>query len=267
MDHVEAKARERAIWGEGNYPEIAKLLEPAARALVDACAISAGQEVLDVAAGTGNAALLAAREGASVVASDLAPGMVARGRDRSRAEGVAIEWVEADVEELPFEDGRFDCATSVFGAMFAPRPDAAARELFRVVRPGGSVGMANWTPASFAARMFAVATKYGPAPERPAPASVWGDDDAVRERFGGLGGSVELDRRALRWEFESLDEMREFFELNAPPWVAARAAMPAADYESMMGETLELAREASDLADDRVGIDVEYLLVVARKRG
>ena len=267
MDHVEAKARERAIWAEGNYPEIARLLEPAARELVDTCAISAGQEVLDVAAGTGNAAVLAAREGAGVVASDLAPAMVERGRDRSRAEGLAIEWVEADVEELPFGDGRFDCATSVFGAMFAPRPDVAARELFRVARPGGSVGMANWTPASFAARMFAIARKYGPTPERPPPASVWGEDEAVRERFGGLGGSVELDRRALRWEFESLDDMRGFFERNAPPWVAARAAMPEADYGAMMGETLELAGETSDLAGGRVGIDVEYLLVVARKRG
>ena len=139
------KERAREVWGLGDYHQVAQLTLPAARALVDACAISAGQEVLDVAAGDGNLALLAAEEGASVVASDISPGQVERGRARTAAEGVDVEWVEADVEELPFEDGRFDCCASVFGAMFAPRPEVAAAEMFRVVRPGGTVGLARST--------------------------------------------------------------------------------------------------------------------------
>ena len=133
MDIDAIKERHRWMWGLGDYADLSDALRPAAEALADACAVSAGQEVLDVAAGDGDFALACAREGASVVASDLAPGMVERGRARSQAEGYDIEWVEADVEALPFEDGRFDCEGSVFGAMIAPRPRVVAEELFRVV--------------------------------------------------------------------------------------------------------------------------------------
>jgi ubiquinone/menaquinone biosynthesis C-methylase UbiE len=142
---VEAiKERNRWMWGLGDYTELSEALRPAAEALADACAVSAGQEVLDVAAGDGNFAVACAREGASVVASDLSPGMVERGRARAEREGFDIEWVEADVEELPFEDDRFDCAASVFGAVFAPHPEVAAREMFRVVKPGGTIGLTSW---------------------------------------------------------------------------------------------------------------------------
>src|ERR671914_2627963 len=121
----------RQIWGLGDYPELARVLEPAAVDLCDACAVSAGQEVLDVAAGDGNFALACAREGASVVACDISPGMVERGRARSAREGYEIEWLEADAEALPFDDSRFDCVGSSFGAFIAPRPEVVARELFR----------------------------------------------------------------------------------------------------------------------------------------
>ena len=135
MDVDAVKARVRRVWDMGDYSYLSKRLEPASHELCDACAVSAGQEVLDVAAGDGNFALACAREGASVVASDFAPGMVARGRARSEEEGCSIEWVEADAEELPFEDGRFDCAGSVFGMMIAPRPERVAQ---RAVSRGAS---------------------------------------------------------------------------------------------------------------------------------
>src|SRR5207249_4551404 len=135
-------------------------LMPAAREVVDACAVSAGQEVLDVAAGTGNAAALAAAAGARAVASDFSPEQVARGKARTEAEGLQVEWVVADVEELPFDDGRFDCVMSVFGAMFAPRPERVASELFRVLRPGGTVGMANWGDRGFQAEFFQIMRRY-----------------------------------------------------------------------------------------------------------
>src|SRR3954452_14970686 len=138
------KQRSAEAWGLGDYARIAELILPVSRSLVDACAISAGQEVLDVAAGNGNLAVLAAEEGADVVASDLSPGQIELGPPRTEAEGVDVEWVEADAEDLPFDDDRFDCAASVFGMMFAPRPEAAAREMFRVVKPGGTVGIAAW---------------------------------------------------------------------------------------------------------------------------
>ncbi len=266
-DFVQFKERERAVWSAGNYPEIARRIEPAARALVDACAISAGQEVLDVAAGTGNVAVLAAREGASVVASDLTPALIEQGRTRAEAEGLDIEWIEADAEGLPFEDARFDCVTSSFGAMFAPRPDVVARELFRVVRPGGTVGMVNWTPTGFQGRMFAITRSYAPTVGGVPRPTEWGEEDAVRQRFEGLAASVELDRGTVRWEFDSLEAMGSFFEENAGPAVMAKRAMPADDYESMTRETLELAREVNGARDGSVAIDAEYLVVAARKRG
>src|ERR671918_3240647 len=156
MDVEAIKQRQAFIWGQGDYTMLSRQLAPAAEALADACAVSAGQEVLDVGAGDGNFAVACAREGASVVASDISPGMVARGRARSEAEGYGIEWVEADTEALPFEDARFDCAGSVFGAFLAPRPEVASRELLRVVRPGGTMGMTAWTPEGVMAEMFAI---------------------------------------------------------------------------------------------------------------
>src|SRR5689334_12673224 len=135
MSIDEEKQRTGAVWGMGDYKSFSEVLQPAAQALCDACAVGAGQEVLDVAAGDGNFAMACAFEGASVVASDLSPGMVELGRGRAQEEGYDIEWVEADAEALPFDDGRFECVGSVFGAMIAPRPRVAAEELFRVVRP------------------------------------------------------------------------------------------------------------------------------------
>src|SRR6266550_7236291 len=159
---AQLKQRSREAWDGAEYGPLAERLMPVAAELVDACAVSAGQEVLDVAAGNGNAAVVAAREGARAVASDFAPQQVERGRARTEAEGLDVEWVVADAEELPFEDDRFDCAASVFGAMFAPRPDKVARELFRVVKRGGTVGMANWGPYGSQGELFELMSRYGP---------------------------------------------------------------------------------------------------------
>src|SRR6266576_3823895 len=152
VDIAAIKQRSAHVWGLGDYTLLGKMLEPAASALVDACAVSAGQEVLDVAAGNGNFAVLSAREGASVTALDISPRQVELGRSRTEDEGLSIDWIEGDAEDLPFEDERFECVGTVFGAMLAPRPEVAAREMFRVVRPGGTVGMANWTKDGFQGR-------------------------------------------------------------------------------------------------------------------
>src|SRR3954463_4933916 len=158
----------------GDYDPIADMLRPAAQDLIDACAISAGQEVLDVGAGTGNLALLAAEEGASVVACDLTPEMIEKGRARTEADNVAGQWVLADAEDLPFEDERFDCAASVFGAIFAPRPEVMIEELFRVVRPGNTVGLTAWGDYGVQAEIFRLFDEYRPPSEFPDP-SEWGD--------------------------------------------------------------------------------------------
>ena len=181
MDVDQIKQRQAMIWAEGDYSVLSEQLRPAALALRDLCAVSAGQEVLDVGAGDGNFALACAQEGASVVASDLSPGMVERGRARAAAEGYDIEWLEADAEELPFEDERFDCVGSVFGAMIAPRPERAAAELFRVVRPGGTVGMTAWRSDSLVPKIGELARKYSPAvPAGPLPEE-WGEEETARD--------------------------------------------------------------------------------------
>ena len=198
MDLEQAKQQARTGWGLGDYSWLSEQLRPAARALCDACAVSAGQEVLDVAAGDGNFALACAEEGASVVASDLSPVMVERGAARSAAEGFDVEWLEADAEDLPFEDGRFDCVGSVFGAMIAPRPRLAAEEMFRVARPGNTVGMTAWTPESRATELFRVARQLRRARSGRAARSRSGAcRTPSRERFDGSSNSIEMERRSL----------------------------------------------------------------------
>ena len=231
MDVEQAKEQSRVGWGLGDYSWLSEQLRPAAGALCDACAVSAGQEVLDVAAGDGNFALECAKEGASVVASDLSPVMVERGVARSAAEGFDIEWLEADVEDLPFEDGRFDCVGSVFGAMIAPRPRVAAEELFRVARPGNTVGMTAWTPESRATELFRVARRYAEADPEAPKIEEWGVPDTVRERFDGLFNSIDMERRSLMWSAGSPDELMALMERHAPMQAAAKQHMPADVYE------------------------------------
>ncbi|HZI90953.1 MAG TPA: class I SAM-dependent methyltransferase [Thermoleophilaceae bacterium] len=265
MDVTEAKERARTGWSQGKYSALSEGLRPASHALAEACAVSAGQEVLDVAAGDGNFALACAREGASVVASDMAPGMVEKGRRRSEDEGYDVEWVEADAEDLPFEDGRFDCTGSVFGAMIAPRPEAAASELFRVTRPGNTVGMVTWTPESASIEMFEIGRKYAPPSDLPA-LEEWGREDVVRERFDGLANTIDMERRTMPWTGDSPEEFVATMEEHSPMQAAAKAQMPPDVYAQMREEFVDLARRwAGD--DGPFSVDVEYLLIVARKRG
>lgn len=265
MDVEAIKAGAREGWGKGEYAGLSEVLRPASRALCDACAVGAGQEILDVAAGDGNFALACAFEGASVVASDISPGMVARGRARSEAEGYDVEWVEADAEDLPFDDDRFECAGSVFGAVMAPRPEVVARELFRVVRPGNTVGLVAWVPDGVARELFAIGRRYAPPSDAPTH-DRWGDPDVVRERIGELANSIEMERRSLPWAADSPEDYVAFMERTAPMQVAAKEAMPPELYARMRADFVELARGWAG-GDGPFSVDAEYLLIVARKRG
>jgi ubiquinone/menaquinone biosynthesis C-methylase UbiE len=262
----EVKARVRASWALGDYAQIARVTFPASEALVDECAISAGQEVLDVAAGNGNLALLAAREGAAVVATDLTPEMVELGRARLAEEGYDVDWQVADVEALPFEDARFDCCASAFGAMFAPRPQVAASEMFRVVRPGGTVGLAVWTPDGFQGRVFALGNKYVPMPEGVPASTDWAVEEIARERLGSLASTISVSRHSIRHEWESADGFFEFSR-NAGPTIARARALSDEDRAAMQRDILGVIDEFNQASDGSVAIDAEYLVVVARKRG
>jgi ubiquinone/menaquinone biosynthesis C-methylase UbiE len=265
MDLDATKQATRVNWGKGRYAGLSELLRPAAQALCDACAVSAGQEVLDVAAGDGNFALACAFEGASVVASDIAPRMVELGRARAREEGYDVEWVEADAEELPFEDDRFECVGSVFGAVLAPRPEVVTRELFRVVRPGNTVGLVAWVPDGIAQQMFWIFRRYMPPSDGPAHEQ-WGDEDTVRERFAPYANTIEMERRSLPFSADSPEDFVCKMEAEAPMQAAAKETMAPETYDRMRADFVELVREWAG-GDGAFSVDAEYLTVVARKRG
>ncbi|MGH8902949.1 MAG: class I SAM-dependent methyltransferase [Egibacteraceae bacterium] len=263
MDLDALKAQSRALWALGDYREIAVLFMPAAEALVEDLGVGHGQAVLDVAAGTGNVALAAARSGATVAASDLTPRMLELGRARTEAEGLQVEWVEADAEDLPFGDATFDFVTSAFGAMFAPRPDVVVAEAARVLRPGGVLGMANWRLEGYVGRMATVMRRWRSRPaELPDPYS-WGDEATVRARLRGLFEPVECRPGFLRWTFDSPAAYRTLWEQHFGPVIAARDAVPEAI--SALSDDIEaLAAEYSG-PDGGVEMDVAYLVVIAQR--
>jgi SAM-dependent methyltransferase len=265
MDPEPFKQIAKMLWSLGDYTEIARNSEQPARELVDACKARPGVTLLDVAAGNGNVAIAAAWRGASVVASDLTPAMVELGRQRSEADGVEIEWHEADVEALPFEDGRFDIVTSAFGAMFAPRPDVVTGELFRVTRPGGTVGMVNWTEAGFMGQVMQRMDLFTPPrpPEVPSPLA-WGDPKVVEERFSARAADIETQLKLNRFTAPSQDEMVGFFEVNLGPMVALRGLLPPDRYEELRASLKEVITQF-DQGKGEVIIDAEYLLVTAQK--
>lgn len=267
MDVEAIKQRQAFIWGQGDYTMLSRQLAPAAQALADACAVSAGQEVLDVGAGDGNFALLCAREGASVVACDISPGMVERGRARSEREGYDVEWVEGDTEALPFEDARFDCVGSAFGAFIAPRPDVVARELFRVVRPGGTVGLTAWTPDGVMAEMFGIGRRFAPLdPDQP-PSELWGDEATARERLEPLASRVEYERRRLVWQADSPRAFLDEFTASAPTMAAARQGLPPERFEELSALMGDLIERSNGSGDGSLRLEAEYAVIVARRRG
>ena len=267
MDVEAIKQRQAMVWGQGDYSLLSRQLAPAARALADACAVSAGQEVLDVGAGDGNFALACAREGASVVACDISPGMVERGRARSAEEGYDVEWLVGDAEELPFEDARFDCVGSVFGAFIAPRPDVVAGELFRVVRPGGTVGLTAWTPDGVMAELFGIGRRFAPLdPDQPA-SEAWGDEATARARLEPHAARVEYERRGLVWQAESPQAFLDEFSASAPTMAAARKGLPPERFKELMALMGEMLERNNASRDGSLRLEADYAVIVARKRG
>lgn len=263
------KARHRAMWALGDYPTVAAEIIPDLGAtLVDACAIKAGDRVLDVAAGAGNAAIPAALAGATVVACDLTPELLEAGRRQANRVGVSIDWREADAETLPFADNQFDAVISCLGVMFAPRHRACADELLRVCRPGGTVGLISWTPEGFIGEMFATMKPYSPPPPPGGqPPPLWGSEDHLLGVLGDRVQEVTTTRQAVTVErFSTPEEFRDYFKDRYGPTVAAYRAL---------GEDIDriaaLDRDLADLArrHDRghrtTLMDWEYLLAVARK--
>jgi ubiquinone/menaquinone biosynthesis C-methylase UbiE len=268
----EMKAKHRAVWASGDYPAVAADLIPAfGPELVRACGVRAGQRVLDIAAGSGNAAIPAAATGAIVTAADLTPELLEAGKRAAAERGVDLEWVEADAEALPFPDASFDVVMSSVGAMFTPHHQLAADEMARVCRPGGAIGMINWAPEGLIGGLFSTMATYAPPPPPGAsPPPRWGDERYVRELFGDRLTAYDVKRRTVVIDqFAGPTELREYWKRNYGPTIAvykSNAADP--------GRTAELDRDFLQLlttrgrtdARGRTTFDAEYILLTARRQ-
>lgn len=262
----DVKERMKFVWAQGHYAEVAKILWPAAEVIVEATGIGPGMRVLDVAAGNGNVAVAAARQGASVVASDITPELVVEGRARTEAEGLDVEWREADAEALPFEDESFDIVTSAFGAMFAPRAEHTARELIRVTKPGGKVALTAWTPDGAVGKALEISARYMPPPPEGVDSPLsWGDERTARSRFSPIASDVNCVEKSVPWRFASLEEDRVWSETNIPPIVVAKQLLPPETYEKFAAENQARVQELNTATDGSVAYDSEYLLTVATK--
>ncbi len=254
------------MWAQGEYPAVALLLEPCAVALADSCRIRPGMRVLDVAAGTGNFALAAADRRAEVTACDLTPHMIELGRARAAAADKQVEWLEADAEQLPFADQDYEIVASVFGAMFAPRPERVAAELFRVCRDGGQVAMANYSWDGFLGSMANLFARYStPLPfELPSPFE-WGDPAVVERRLGASASSIDTQSDMLTMRFDSVDAGLEFWERTNAPTIALKMTVPAERYAEFRGDARDLMRSLNAASDGSLELRSSYLRVLARK--
>ena len=265
------KAKHRALWASGDYAAVAAELIPGlGPELVRACGVKRNDRVLDVAAGSGNAAIPAAVAGGIVTASDLTPELFDAGREIAGERGVDLEWVEADAEAMPFADDSFDVVMSCVGAMFAPHHQITADELVRVVRPGGTIGMINWTPEGFIGNLFATMKPYAPPPPAGAsPPPLWGVEDHVRKLFGDGVIDLTARRQAVRLDHcATPTEFREYWKRNYGPTIAAyrfNADHPDRT-DALDRDFLSFLTNWNQGGPDSAVYDAEYLLVTATKR-
>lgn len=266
LDLDAVRARQKAAWTAGDFGRIARLTETNAEEFVKRCAIKPGMRVLDIACGTGNTALPAARAGADVTGIDLAPNLVEQARARAASENLAIRFDEGDMEELPYADGAFDFVMSTFGIMFALRPNRAASELIRVCRPGGRIALANWTPHGFIGQLQQIVGKYAPTPPGAASPLLWGDETTVRERLSWGLDSLQARRvmAPLHYPF-SIAETLRFQRTYLGPALMTYESMPAPQREALEKDLTVLYSRHNLARDGTVLVESEYLEITAKR--
>ena len=260
------KQKQQATWASGDYAVIGTKLQIVGESLCEALDLPAGSKVLDVAAGNGNVSLAAARRGCDVTATDYVEALLEGTKQRAAAEGLSIKTQFADAEALPFEDNSFDAVVSTFGVMFAPDPERSAAEMVRVCRPGGRIGLANWTPAGFIGQMFKVIGRHVPPPAGiPSPLQ-WGAPERLEELFAGAA-RVEATPKNFVWRFRSSDEYFETFKTYYGPTLRAWSALDEAGQESLRKGLTALADEHNRSSAGALRVEAEYLEIVAHRTG
>jgi SAM-dependent methyltransferase len=265
------KAKHRAMWAFGDYPSLASdLIAPLGAALVSAAGVRPGDRVLDVAAGSGNAAIPAALTGATVTASDLTPELLDAGRRDAQARGVDLQWEVADAEALPYEDDAFDTVLSCVGVMFAPHHQVAADELVRVCRPGGTIALLSWTPSGFIGQMFATMKPYAPPPPPGAqPPPLWGEEAHVRDLLGDRVTDVTAVRQSVTVDhFATPEAFRDYFAAVYGPTIAVYRSLAddPVRVAALDRDLVDLARRHSRATGTGLVMEWEYLLLTARVR-
>lgn len=266
VDLAAIKGRQQIAWGSGDYAVVGTTLQIVGESLCEAIDLRSNQRVLDVAAGNGNATLAAARRFAEVVSTDYVAALLERGRERANADHLAVTFKEADAEALPFDDASFDVVLSTFGVMFTPNQEQAAQEMLRVVRPGGKIGLANWTPESFIGQLFKTIGKYvPPAPGLKSPA-LWGTRAHVEALFGPEA-AVAAESRHFVFRYKSPTHMLEIFRSYYGPVLKAFAAIDPPARESLEKDIRALMDKFNTAKDGTLVVRSEYLEVIATRKG
>ena len=266
VDFNAIKQRQQATWASGDFAVIGTTLQIVGESLAEAADVRAGERVLDVAAGNGNATLAAARRFARVTSTDYVPHLLDKGAARAKAEGLDVQFQVADVEDLPFADGSYDVVLSTFGAMFTPDHTRPAREMLRVVRSGGRIGLANWTPEGFIGQLFKVIGAYLPAPEGLKSPALWGTEAHIADLFGAQATDIRAERRNFNFRYHSVAHWLQIFRDYYGPTHKAFAALDPARQAALAQDIAALLNRLNTAGSASLVVPGEYLEVVITKR-
>jgi SAM-dependent methyltransferase len=260
------KAKQQATWASGDYHEIAATIPIISENLVDAADIHAGSRVLDVAGGSGNTAIAAARVGAEVVSLDYVPSLLERSQQRAASEGLSYETIEGDAEAMPFADASFDAVISVVGVMFAPNHERAASELVRTAKPGGTIALASWCPDSFIGLLFRTTAQHVPQPAGLQPPGLWGTEGHVRNLLGEGVSDISFERKTYTFRYRSPEDFVETFRTYYGPTHKAFAALDEAGQEALAADLVGIVERSDRLVGERaVAVPADYLQVIAKR--
>ena len=266
LDLVAIKGRQQAAWSTGDYAVVGTTLTITGELLCEAIDLQAGERVLDVACGNGNAALAAARRYAEVTGVDYVPALIERARERAAGERLPVTFQVGDAEALPVPDAAFDAVVSIFGVMFTPDQERAAAELLRACRPGGRIGLVNWTPDSFIGQLFKTIAKYVPPPAGLRSPMLWGTEERLRQLFADGISALQTTRRQYVFRYRSAEHLLEVFRNYYGPLTRTFAALPAEGQAALAADILDLARRHNRAGDRALAAPSDYLEVVAVRR-